>query len=101
MPARKSAKGRGNRTSGRPAGTGPMTGASFNHSTPKRVTATIAGRGAGTNLARRWGQTNTRESVAAVMMTALRLMSSTAAGKARIAPTVPPGTAGAPRIGRI
>ena len=64
---RKPADGSSSRTSGRPAGTCPMTGASLNHSTPSSVPAASAATGAGMSRPRRRGHIDATASVAEAM----------------------------------
>ena len=56
--------------------------------------------GAGRKCDRRRGQRKQTASVTAPIATALALMSPSASGNARIAPTAPPGTTGVPRNGK-
>ena len=78
----KPAEGKINCGSGRPPGTGPMTGASLSHNRPTSVPPTRASRGAGSSLARRRGQIDTTTSVREAMAKALPLMLATAPGNA-------------------
>ncbi len=99
--ARKLAEGSANCKLGRPVGTGPMMGASLNHSTPSSVPTISAIRGAGRNRVNRRGQSTPTASVTAAMAKALLLILPTTSGTAPIAPIGPPGAVGAPRNGKV
>ena len=85
--------------SGKPVGTVPMSGASFNHSTPMRVPTIRAARVGGKALASFVGHATVTTRVTRAMASAWKLTDPTASGMARIAPTVPPPGEGAPRKG--
>ena len=91
----------GNRTSGRPVGTSPMTGVSVKSRTPSSDPMINAPSVAGKNLLSCLGQNTPTRSVTTAMASALRLTSLIASGQARTAPNGPPCATDVPRNGRV
>ena len=98
--ARKPREGSPSCSPGRPVGTFPITGASLSHTTPMSVPANSPTRGVGKNFLNRCGQKTATPSVTTPTPKALRLMSASVFGSAKIMPTAPPGAGAEPKKGR-
>lgn len=98
-PISMAAEGIGKCSSGRPAGIGPITGASRSHRAPSRVPRTSPATAGGMSFANRRRQSRQMASVAAKMAMELTFAWVNASGRLRSAPTAPPGATGDPRSG--